>query len=284
MNTTTHENNIKFLSEKQIQIAALLRDVCRDSLCMFPTDDFGNIDIGDLFSVYADIFGKDMSPCIELAIFCSECSRKYSISYLEILDNESHEDIANDHPQIAYLKNSFADKAYRKTAQLFDKVSAVYLPGFREVCEEVYYGRSTYALLPVFSSSDGQLSSFRQLISKYDLNIIYAVDVKMSDEGFMRYALLRKGLNDSICSEKINYLDISIVSETNFKLGDFLAACEFLGASVTCVNSYPSEYSEDSSLVYITFDVAISEIDALCLFLEASHVRYNTIGAYNIKQ
>ena len=283
MNFKTHENNIKFLSKKRNEITGLLRGACSDALKTLQADKYGNFDKEDLLSLYESMFGDNPSPCVDLAVFCSECAKAYPISPLKLLEGLEQDSISPEHVQIAYLKNAFADKAYRKVSQLLDKVSAVYLPGFREVCEEVYYGRSTYALMPIFSSSDGQLSSFRQLIAKYDLNIIFAVDISMSDEGFMRYALLRKGLQDSNFDNEISYLDISVVAENNFKFGDLLESCEFLGATASSVNSYPSEYSENSSIVYLTLDISNAEVAALCLFLEASHIRYNPIGAYNVK-
>ncbi|MBE6626053.1 MAG: hypothetical protein E7628_02575 [Ruminococcaceae bacterium] len=272
-----------FISEKREDVTGLFRLTCRDAISSDSSGIIDPYDAESIVKIYTECIDGDCSPCVELAVFCSEYAKIYSYSPLDLIDKSEYEASQQQIAQIAYLRNAFADKAYRKAAALFDKVSAVYLPGFREVCEEVYYGRSTYALLPIFSSNDGQLSSFRQLISKYDLNIIFAVDVKLSDEGFMRYALLRKGLRDANCCGKINYLDISVVAENDFRLGEFLSSCEYLGASVTSVNAYPREYSENSSLVYITFDISQAEFGALCLFLEVSHIRYTPIGAYNIK-
>ena len=283
MNKRTLENNYKFLSDKQTDLLSLYRLACRDAWVSSDAHNGTDFDIDDFSRVYTEFCGDNViTPCLELAIFCSEFARMNESLNLTFIDDSDSNEIEIDHLQIAYLKNAFSDRAYRRFSEKYDKISASYFAGFREVCEEVYYGRCSYAILPIYSSSDGQLPSFRQLISKYDLNIICAVDIEMSDEGYMRYALLKKGLTDSINRDSISYLDLSVVTESDFKIGEFLSSCEYLGAKILSTYSFPSEYSEDSNLLYLTLDVSGCDIRALYLFFECSHIRYNPIGKYSI--
>ncbi len=280
----TIENNYKFLSDKRNDLLSLYRLSCREAISLFSENAVSKPDPDDASRVYQEFCGKNniITPSMDLAVFCSEFSKKFQYSYGDFIDDSESDGSEDEHSHIAYLKNAFSDKAFRKFSDRLDRASAVYFAGFREVCEEVYYGRSSYAILPVFSSTDGQLSSFRQLISKYDLNIISAVDIEMSDETFMRYALLKKGLSDPLNRDSISYFDFTVVTDGGFRCGEFLAACEFLGATMLNAYSYPSEYSESSSLLYLVFDISSADLAALYLLFECSHIRYTPVGAYNV--
>lgn len=277
-----HEKNFRFLSEKRDDVTRLFRLSCRELLLNAEEAGIDPYDTDGLVDLYTHSGISDRSQGIELAVFCSECAKRFRYSPLDLITEGEYDDACPELVKIAYLKNSFSDKAFRRISRQFDKASAVYQPGFREVCEEVYYSRSDYALLPVYSSSDGHLSSFRQLITKYDLNIICAVDVETSDEGFMRYALLKKGIKDRLSEGKVSYFDLSVVTDKELRTGEFLASCEFLGASAVSVYTYPSEYSEDGGQIHLTLDVTDADFRALCLFLETSHIRYTPIGVYNV--
>lgn len=218
--------------------------------------------------------GSRTSP--DFAAFCRAFSEEYGGDLTKFTEPEA----AEDTPKIAYLQNTFSDRAFRLFSSRFGKASAVYFPGFREVCEEVYNGSCSYAILPLSNSNDGQLSSFRKLISKYDLKIALAADVEMNDDSVMRFALLQKGL-DFRSVGKMRYLDLSIVLDSS-EYGAFLSACDTLGAVVLMMNSLPLEYSDDRFGLSLQFDISAAMSDALFFFLEGSHIRYDTVGIYDI--
>lgn len=224
------------------------------------------------------IGGKIISP--EFAALCMAFSHEYGAKLINFKKSDSDIDV----PKIAYLQNTFSDRAYSRFANSFTKVSAIYFPGFREVCEEVYNGSCSYAILPISNSSDGFLTSFRRLISKYDLWIALATDIEMNDDSLMRFALLMKSSEGWFCStvtQKMNYLDLSIVLDSS-EYGAFLSACDTLGATVLMMNSLPLEYSDDRFALTLQFDISKADTDAMFFFLEGSHIRYDIVGIYDI--
>lgn len=186
-------------------------------------------------------------------------------------------------PKIAYLRNTYSDRAYRKYSGMMNNVSAQYFPGFREVCEEVYSGRCSHALLPVYSSSDGNLVTFRKLISKYDLKITSVCDTEIDEDNFMRFALVQKNLTRSG-----RYCEITVTLSDDCGITGLLCAFEALGAEIISLSTHPMEYDgsvvspDESGATDIRLDLGNADRNALYLFAEGSHIRYNIIGFYDI--
>lgn len=225
-------------------------------------------------SIHPQISGVQASP--DFARFCYAFSEAYGGTLADFADSDTD----RSSPSVAYLQNTFSDRAYRVFSTQFERISASYYPGFREVCEEVYNSRCRFAMLPVFSSRDGQLLSFRKLISKYDLKITLVTDILMNDDSIMRFALLQKGI-DSRAFREYPFLDISVVLD-NSEYGMFLSAFEALGAVVLMLHSLPLEYSDDRYSLTLQLDIRNSSRDALFFFLEGSHIRYDIVGVYDI--
>ena len=177
------------------------------------------------------------------------------------------------------MQNSYSDIAFLKFASILGSCGAVYFPGFREVCEEVYYERCTHAIVPVYTSKDGQLLSFRRLISKYELKIAIECDVDMNDESVMRFALLQKGISKSAESK---YIDLSVILPDYITTGKFISAVESLGAKMIMTGSVPLDYSDDKYSLDFIFETESSNINALYLFLELSQISYEIIGVYSV--
>ena len=245
----------------------------------FPTPD-------EIAGIYDEICGNnDSKPYLpDFAEFSTVFSQVYRGRFGEVF-SDTDGDPGILPPKIAYLQNSFSDKAYRNFENYFSRqnsrgqVTAAYFPGFREVCEEVYYGRCSHAMLPISSSRDGILSSFRKLIEKYELKIVLETDVDMGDDTGMRFALLRRGLN---LTSPRNFCDLTVVLTSEFTIGAFLSACEIIGASAVSINSYPLEYADDRCGIQITLDISRSDPETLYLFLEGSHISYEVIGMYDL--
>ncbi len=96
---------------------------------------------------------------------------------------------------VSYVRSSYADTAYLAFAAAMSGPKVLYGHEFAEVCENVYYNRCAYCLLPVENSSDGRLAGFRGLILKYGLKIVAVCRVKDAvTEGHTLFALLKKSL------------------------------------------------------------------------------------------
>ncbi|MBQ8187951.1 MAG: hypothetical protein IJ037_13950 [Clostridia bacterium] len=250
---------------------------------------FSDLDLpapDEIGGIYEEICGNNgySRSLPDFARFCLAFAEVYRGRFGEIF-TDGEADVRPGAPKIAYLQNTFSDRAYRVFADEFNRldpshqVTAAYFPGFREVCEEVYYGRCSHAMLPVSSSRDGALASFRKLIAKYELKILYETDVDMTDDSVMRFALVRRGMGTG---NSRRFADLTVVLTEENPLGAFLSACEILGASAVTVNSYPLEYADDRSGTQITLDIASTVQNALYLFLEGSHIRYEIVGLYDL--
>ncbi len=276
-------DNFARLTEHLTRLNKLQTGIWHEA-ALFADLDFPSPD--EIGGIYDEICGNnEAEPYLpDFARFCLVFSEVYRGHFGDVFADADN-DPADLPPKIAYLQNSFSDKAYRFFSEYFEQlnphtqVTAAYFPGFREVCEEVYYGRCSHAMLPVSSSRDGILASFRKLIGKYELKIVSETDVDMGDDSVMRFALLRRGLN--ITSPR-NYCDLTVVLTSDFTPGAFLTACEIIGASAVSVNSYPLEYADDRCGIQITLDISRTDPETLYLFLEGSHISYEVIGMYDL--
>ncbi len=243
----------------------------------------------EIAGIYRAQFGNPVNVLAipDFAKFCEEFTDAGNFGFVDTYDEEEP---PVGTAQIAYLQNTFSDRAFRIFDRVFERVGASYFPGFREVCEEVYYGRAEYAILPVSSSADGPLLSFHKLRAKYDLKIALEADVETHDDTILRFALLRKGLGTlpgsipDLCGAW-RYMDISAVLTNGIRTGDFLSSCEALGASVlniTAAPTAPTEYYGENPALMLQFDITGANLEALYIFLEASHVRYDVSGIYDI--
>ncbi len=181
--------------------------------------------------------------------------------------------------KIAYMQNTYSDRAYRVLSPS-GKTAAVYFPGFREACEEVYYERYSHTLLPIYSSADGVLLSFYKLLLKYDLRIVRSCTVSTNDDGCMKYALAAKYPAEKGTSSA-ETVDISVVLSEGEKYGAFISACEVFGASVTTVNSITLDYTDDNCGILLQLDTKSADLPGLRLFLDSSRLRCSIIGQYN---
>ena len=246
----------------------------------------------EIAGIYRAQFGNTpvdlVSP--DFARFCVEFTDTGSFGFIDTYADDDENPVET--ARIAYMQNTFSDRAYRIFERVFERVTANYFPGFREVCEEVYYGRCTYGILPVSSSADGPLLSFHKLQSKYDLKIALEADVEMNDDTVMRFALLKKGLGTlpgsipDLCGAW-RYMDLSFVITENLKTGTFLSSCEVFGAEILNITTAPSafrmsDYYGERPALTLQFDITGADLEAMYIFLEASHIRYDVSGIYDI--
>ncbi len=97
------------------------------------------------------------------------------------------------YPRIAYVRNVYADFAFRSFSAALEHPAALYPGDFVAVCEEVYKGNADMCILPLDSSRDAKLISFYRLVDKYGLKSILTCSVVSSDQSVTtRYALLQK--------------------------------------------------------------------------------------------
>jgi len=236
----------------------------------------------------------------QFARFCRHFTGNLSAFGLLENDKSQNDDAAEDFPdnlwneegslneipqnnsRTAYMQNSYTDKAWRRFSEAVSDMTAEYFTNYPGVCEEVYNTRCRYCILPLSTSGDGQLVSFRKLIGKYDLKICLETEVELADESLMRFALLCRRLPGHRKEASPGYMDLSVVLPENGSAGNLIAACEALGASVSAVYTIPLEYADSTAEFCMEMHISEADLAGLAVFLEASQLRYTVVGLYDI--
>jgi len=236
----------------------------------------------------------------QFARFCRHFTGNLSAFGLLENDKSQNDDAAEDFPdnlwneegslneipqnnsRTAYMQNSYTDKAWRRFSEAVSDMTAEYFTSYPGVCEEVYNTRCRYCILPLSTSGDGQLVSFRKLIGKYDLKICLETEVELADESVMRFALLRRRLLTGTEEHVPACMELSAVLPENGTAGELIAACEAMGASVTAVYTIPLEYGDRMQEFCLELDLTGADLAGLSVFLEASQLRYTVVGLYDI--
>jgi len=253
---------------------------------------------GDPFAVPENLSRFHSTLCSpDFARFCAHFRKKASAESLFAAEKNSMMDALPDgeegfwdgeepeteeHARTAYMQNSYTDRAWRQFAGAVPDMTAEYFSSYPAVCEEVYNGRCRYCILPLYTSTDGQLVSFRKLLGKYDLKIAMETEVELADESLMRFALLCRRLPGHRKEASPGYMDLSVVLPENGSAGNLIAACEALGASVSAVYTIPLEYADSTAEFCMEMHISEADLAGLAVFLEASQLRYTVVGLYSM--
>lgn len=181
--------------------------------------------------------------------------------------------------KIAFLRNRQAFRAFEIFAKTLGGVSVLYENNFQSACEAVAAEQAAYAIIPIFSTSDGRLNSFYRMIEKYELNIIHTCDVDSDDgESMTTFALVYKericlaeGMPKFEC--KITFDDLSFVS-------DIADAAYYYGAKVDSFEPLPMMFSGRAGTFSVVFDLANADIDGLLCYLALEYPQMFVAGIY----
>lgn len=195
-------------------------------------------------------------------------------------DSSMAEDTPPD-TRTAYLRNAYTDRAFAVFSGEIHRLSAQYQTSFSAGCEEVYYGRCSYCILPIRNSEDGTLSSFTRMITKYDLKIARVCDIATQDgDSTMRYALLRRGLDLHVPQD--GFLQTTLLLPGDVSIGAFLNAAEQTGAAAEDIATLPLQYTNDRTSLNITFRIDPESTAPLLLFLGAVTESCTPDGIYTL--
>ena len=280
MSESSFGENKRIIDDKRAAADALTEWLLTESVKNYLSET-DEITPDSLSEAYLSSFGGELIS-ESFARFCMKTAEMAGDRIIPFPDY-TEEDEETVSARISYIKNTTSDKAYSSFSDKLNGASAVYGNSFDEICEEVYYGRTDYALIPIYTSHDGCLSPFRRLILKYDLKIAYMTEIESDDEGITRFALVKKGLMffpDSVYP--VQNMLVSIIPEVGDQFMMILSCIKALGASVFAVNTYSSEYSPDESVYDISFRANSVTRAALWFFLESTHIRYTAVENYII--
>lgn len=165
---------------------------------------------------------------------------------------------------VSYVRSSYADTAYRVFTEAMADPKVLYGHDFVDACENVYYGRCAYGILPLENSTDGRLAGFRGLIMKYGLKIVSVCRIPdAAGEGSTLFALLKRSMDIPV-DEGIHYFEFRVETSDLFGL---LAAAEVCGMLTVGISSVPGgRYCYDMVM-------QIGE-EGFCGFLSLLHLEY----------
>lgn len=192
------------------------------------------------------------------------------------------DDEAEEPNRVCYLHNFYADKAFSVFAEVLENPTVNYASDFVSVCEDVYYGRSKYCILPVESSVDGLLSGFRALVGKYELNYVLSCEIPTQDgESFTRFALLHRGTlpPPDVPGDRIFEFSVSF-DDGGAMLSDVLDAAEAYGLKLRHINLLPASYSGRSGMYDLAFLCGESRLAEFVVFLSLEVPQFEPLGIY----
>ncbi len=131
----------------------------------------------------------------EKAFLCRRIADLLGITGIRGADAFFEEEGGPEDGTVAYMKNTYADAAFTAFSPYLPEPKVRYGKSFSEVCEDVFYRRASYCILPVESSRDGRLAGFRAQMMKYGLKTAYTVRIETAEGESTDFALLRRGLS-----------------------------------------------------------------------------------------
>ncbi len=236
-------------------------------------------------AAYASVYGGSLCTA-RYAAFCREAAAGITdprILAAWLPEGSLTDAQPTEEPQaagrVAYRRSAYTDLACSRFSAHLGPLAAQDQPSFAAACEEVYYGRCAYGMLPLRHSGEGLLGSFFRLIARYDLKIVCACDVAAPDgDGSVRYALLRRSLVPAV--PEAGFLQVRPILTADTPCGAFLAAAEETGAKIDVLTSLPLPYTEDFSSLCISFSTDKESAAPLLLFLSGALSTYTVDGIF----
>jgi len=217
---------------------------------------------GSQTAPHSELAGALASFCSAVCDICAERGRP--LSPVELAETESEP----ENSKIAYMRNSVSDEAYRIFSTAVKNASVVYPESFAAVCEEVYYGRTGYCILPYETSEEGTLSGFTRLIRKYELcpNMVCSVP---TEQGVTRFVLLGRGQYASAYSVrcKRRYLRTTVFAAEQAAFSRLCGVAGELKAVIRKTESIPVAWNDGRYAITVTFELPDSAISPFLLYL-----------------
>ena len=183
---------------------------------------------------------------------------------------------------VSYLKNPLADIAFKNFSNHLKEPRVSYGETFVDVCEDVYYSRTPYCILPIENSDDGRMTSFCNMIRKYGLKMVLTCNVESANGNTTGFALLKRDIDKIECKSGISegeYLEIGFNFGERIRLQEVLQAAAFFGFSLHKIDSFPIYYSEKEYYFDVIFK-GNGDLKKLLFWLELEIPRFEIIGIY----
>ena len=178
---------------------------------------------------------------------------------------------------IAYFRNTYSDLAFRRFAKELSSPTVLYRESFAAVCEEVYADRCYFAILPVESSRDGQLSVTQKLVTKYELAPVLYCIVPTTDDGTLTFGLFASA---PLVPPKADSLEILLFSDQEETLSNLLVSANTLGITLKRISvlPVPQGFSHGWRLVFSAKEKDKVSFDALWVLLLSEYPHHLLCG------
>ncbi len=278
--------NVRLIQKRKEELLQILLGQYREALTVYE----GLLQRSELSSpsdeaawLFRKIYGDHHLCSAEFALFCLAFGEKFPhrLDSLQSLLREEEQESPEETGKTAYLQNIYGDYAFRRFSSVFRELKPMYSTSYASACEEVYYGRSSYVILPIYHSRDGYLITFRRMLRKYDLKLTSVCSVETDEGDIVLYGLAQKEL----ARDRGDCLDLTLILPEGASAAQFFPICEHFGIVARLINSIPLEYASDSlnkHELHVIFSSENASFESFALFLDASHTRYEIEGIYNI--
>ena len=279
-------NSVLFAAKDDVSHGILLRDAIvnrfDEAISTVDIKKYDPIDENKNFIFWGNEF--DSKNChVKLCECMAELSEKHFGRKFEISDfvEQDNDEMSRDAlGLVAYFKNVYADMAYEAFSRDIESPRTQYQNDFVSVCETVYNGECEYGILPFENSADGLLTSFYNLIIKYELKIVRQCVVLQADgQNETKFVLLKKRPNFDFDANEKRCAEIVFSPDAETTVTDILCSIAFVGGDVIRVNAVRRFY--DGAYNYgIAFNCNADSLDVLMLYLTVSNVQNNLLGYY----
>ena len=196
--------------------------------------------------------------------------------------------------RIAYLRSAFSDLAYRRFSEVLEEPTVAYCDDFNAVCQDVYDGRASLCILPLENSNEGRLTSFRNLINKYDLKLVMTCTVMTGENGALtRFGLLKRNMEMIPLRRNVPHRELfeffytlpdegMSIEGKLADLSDILLAARSMRMDLQKIDSEPVTTADAEYGYYLTFytDAANAELSAFLFYLMMDAPQFAPIGFY----
>lgn len=262
------KNNVKFVSESEHVLRSILNGQIEETAILHKQQ---NLEYRDAARIFMEIFDRPL------------LSREY-ILFCEFLDKKGCFGKFKKWNSFNVRTVSLIDNLYSKDAfQSFNKKFTLvpdYENSFASLCEAVYSNRSFYAILPLFNTLDGLITSVYRLIQKYELKIVASTKVSIgTGETETEFVLVTHHKSEFVSNDRFL---VSITHNYGESIIDLMASLKPVNVFPCSINTLPLSYTDDRCESIITFDTSACGYDALCCFFETALPQSNIVGIYSI--
>lgn len=178
-----------------------------------------------------------------------------------------------------YVPNNYTETARGKFAAVIPTAISSPQSDFQSICETVASEENSFCILPISSSTEGELPAFSRMIHEYQLKTRAVCDISTSDgETELRHALLGGQI---YWTQDTTLVEVSLSPESDMQLTAAISAFQRLGGSLYSINARPMEYNMNRFYYKITVNVSPKNIHCVAAFVKVT-MQSGACGAFHI--